>query len=196
MSEPAPVRETPSIEHLFRQHGQVVRAVLLRLVGPCAELEDLEQTTFFEALRSLSRFRGDAKPSTWICGIAAHVAHHHLRAKRVRRHVSLDEFSSDKVQAQREGLDLDRTLDEERARPRLTELLGRIQPKKRDAFVAYVLHERSVPEIAHDMDASQAATRSRIFFARRELQGLIARDPALRDHASRLVRRRPSRKAA
>jgi RNA polymerase sigma-70 factor (ECF subfamily) len=189
MNEPRSVAvEVDAIDQLFRTHGAMVRGLLLRMVGPVADLEDLLQTTFLEGMRSIERYRGDAKPSTWICGIAAHVARHYLRAKRVRRHVTLDlvpdvELGTTSVEER------ERSLDEHRVAARLGLLLERIQPNKRDALLAYVLDDRAVEDIASEMRATQTATRSRMFFARRELRALVAADPELSEHAAGLMRR-------
>src|SRR5262252_352825 len=79
-----------AIERLFRAYAPVVQGVIGRLVGPTPDFEDLVQTTFLEALRNISRFRGEAKLSTWLCQIAVHVSNHHLRSGKVRRHVPLE----------------------------------------------------------------------------------------------------------
>jgi RNA polymerase sigma-70 factor, ECF subfamily len=179
--------DTDAIENLFRQHGAMVRGLLLRMVGPSADLEDLVQTTFLEAMRSMARYRAEAKPSTWICGIAVHVARHHLRAKKVRRHVTIDLVPD--VDLGISDDDRDRDLDEHRVAARLEALLARIQPCKRIALLAYVLDDRPVQEIASAMQATQTATRSRMFFARRELRTLVAADPELAEHAAGLLRR-------
>src|SRR5207237_8001204 len=65
-----------AVEELFRTHVGLVEHVLGRLVGPVMDLEDLTQTVFLEALRSLSRYRGDASFKTWLMSITVHVGQH------------------------------------------------------------------------------------------------------------------------
>src|SRR4051812_4619650 len=79
-----------AVEQLFRAHREMVERMITRLVGPSPDFDDLVQSTFVEVIRNLSRFRGEAKLSTWIGGIAVHVAQHHLRAGKIRRHVPLE----------------------------------------------------------------------------------------------------------
>jgi RNA polymerase sigma-70 factor (ECF subfamily) len=179
-----------AIAQFFRAYAGMVQGVIARLVGPTPDVEDLVQTTFLEALRNLSRFRGEAKLSTWICGIAVHVAHHHLRAGKVRRHVPLELVpESDMRPGASEASDHDHALDERRLAARLHGLLDRIHPKKRIAFLLYVVEERSVEEIAALTGATQTATRSRMFFARRELRRLIAADPELSAFADSFLKK-------
>ena len=173
-----------AVEELFRAYAPVVERVIGRLVGPVADLEDLTQTVFLEALSSLQRFRGEASFKTWLLSIAVHVGHHYLRAGRVRRHVPLDLVPEEAV---RGDADHDRQLDERRLAPELHRVLDRVGPKKRIALLLYVVEGHSIEEVASLMGASQTATRSRIFFARRELRKLLHADPRLRAHVEALL---------
>jgi len=173
-----------SIEELFRTHAALVERVLGRLVGPVADLEDLVQTVFLEAISALSRFRGEASFKTWLLSIAAHVGQHYLRAGRIRRHVPLDLVPEEALRGEP---DHDRQLDDRRLAPELHRLLDRVAPKKRIALLLYVVEGHSVEEVASLMGASQTATRSRIFFARRELRKLLSADPRLSEHVAALL---------
>ena len=73
--DPAAFRE------LFQTHVRAVHRICTRIYGPSADVEDIVQTSFVEAFRSLSDFRGDALFSTWLTRIAVRVA---LRAARQR----------------------------------------------------------------------------------------------------------------
>jgi RNA polymerase sigma-70 factor (ECF subfamily) len=184
-----------AIERLFRAYAPMVQGVISKLVGPTPDFEDLVQTTFAEALGNLSRFRGEAKLSTWLCGIAVHVAQHHLRAGKVRRHVPLELVANDDEPTGPflvETRSADQNIDGRRLSLKLHKLLDRIAPKKRIALLLYVMEERSVQEIAALMKATQTATRSRMFFARRELRKLIASDAELRDLASEIFEKLPA----
>jgi RNA polymerase sigma-70 factor (ECF subfamily) len=179
-----------AIDQLYRTYGGMVEGVIGRLVGPTPDFEDLVQTTFAEALGNLGRFRGEAKLSTWLCGIAVHVAHHHLRAGKVRRHVPLELVAEDRAPALPALVDpsvADQTIDGRRLASRLHAVCDRISPKKRIALLLYVLEDRSVEEIAALMRATQTATRSRMYFARRELRKLIRNDAGLRELAEGLL---------
>lgn len=175
------------IERLFRAYGGMVQGVIGRLVGPTPDFEDLVQTTFLEALANLGRFRGEAKLSTWLCGIAVHVAHHHLRAGKVRRHVPLELVAEQHVERPSAEPAADRLLESRHLATRLHALLDRVGPKKRIALLLYVLEDRSVEEIAALMKATQTATRSRMYFARRELRKLVKADPELRELVAELA---------
>ena len=179
-----------ALERFFRTHGGMVEGVIGRLVGPTPDFEDLVQTTFTEALGNLGRFRGEARLSTWLCGIAVHVAQHHLRAGKVRRHVPLELVGGERAPAPPALVDpggADRTIDGRRLASRLHAALDRISARKRVALMLYVMEDRSVEEIAALMGATQTATRSRMYFARRELRKLIRADAELRELAEGLL---------
>jgi RNA polymerase sigma-70 factor (ECF subfamily) len=176
--------ERAAIEEMFSAHGPTVERVLARLVGPVADLEDLVQTTFLEALAALKRFRGEASFKTWLLSIAIHVGQRYLRAGKIRRHVPLDLVPEATMRRDPEP---DRALDERRLAPELHRLLDRIVPKKRVALLLYIVEGHSIEEVARLMDASTAATRSRVFFARRELRKLLDADPRLSAHVAALL---------
>jgi len=176
-----------AIEELFWTYGPMVGGVIRRLVGRTPDLEDLVQTTFLEALRNIERFRGGAKVSTWLCGIAAHVAHHYIRAGKVRRHTSLEAATEEHRAAAPPALvdasTAEQSVDGRRLASKLHAAVDRMAPKKRTALMLFVMEERSVEEVATLMRATQTATRSRVYFARRALRKAIRRDPALRELA-------------
>ena len=176
--------DASAIEDLFRSYSPVVERVIARLVGPTPDIEDLVQTTFLEGLRVIGRFRGESTLTTWLTGIAVHVAQHHLRAGRVRRHVPL-ELVPEEALGGTSGAD--RSLDERRVAARLHELLDRIPAKQRVALLLYSLEDHSTREVAQLMDATETATRSRIFLARRALRKLIAADRHLSESAQLLL---------
>lgn len=175
-----------ALDRFFREHAARVERVISRVVGPTPDLEDLVQATFIEAIRSFPAYRGEASMASWVTRIAIHVAYHHLR-RGVRRFVSLEVLPQ--VHEERHPAPApDGELDARRVHARLHALLDRIKPKKRVAFVLYAIEGYSVDEIAAYTGASATAVKSRLFFARRELQSLVKADPDLSERAAALLR--------
>ena len=183
--------DAAAITAMFDDNLRTVEKVIGRLVGGTPDFEDLVQNTFAEALRTLPRFRGEASFKTWITSIAVHTAQHHLRSGRLRRHVGLELVPEERVAAPR--IDMEQVLDERKLSGRLHSLLDKISPPKRVALLLFAIDGRSVEEVAALMGASQTATRSRVFFARRELRALIAADPALSEMADTMLGERVER---
>jgi RNA polymerase sigma factor (sigma-70 family) len=71
---------------LFDRHHVAVERFVGRLaLCDAEELADLVQTTFIEVRRSARRFVGGSSVKTWIFGIAANLARHHVRGELRRR---------------------------------------------------------------------------------------------------------------
>jgi RNA polymerase sigma-70 factor (ECF subfamily) len=63
--------DQPAFGELVRRHQSPVRAFLARMTQGDAHLaDDLAQETFLKAWQKLRTFRGDARFSTWLFGIA------------------------------------------------------------------------------------------------------------------------------
>ena len=59
-----------AFEELVTAHQHRVYGVALRMLGNGAEAEDVAQETFLRAYRAIAGFRGEARLSTWLYGIA------------------------------------------------------------------------------------------------------------------------------
>jgi RNA polymerase sigma-70 factor (ECF subfamily) len=161
-----------AMEAVFRAHAEGLARLLTRIVGPSAEVEDLLQDTFAAAIPAFRTFRGEASIKTWLYRIAIHVAHQHLRRPRHRREVELPD--ADLVAREPSS---SMTPEARELAGRLYQHLDALDATKRIALVLYAIEEHSVDEIAALMGAGKAATRSRIFWARRALMRRMRRDP-------------------
>src|SRR5579863_1325344 len=65
--------------HRFRRQ---VAGNLYRVLGDRGDLDDLVQEVFVIAFRGLSRFRGDARLSTWLYRICVNVALGRIRTRK------------------------------------------------------------------------------------------------------------------
>ena len=87
---------------LVEKYQGRVAAAISRVIGFRPEVEDLVQETFWQAYRSLGRFRGEARFSTWLMRIAVNKAIDFQRRRREERcylaadHTPLAEISSRK----------------------------------------------------------------------------------------------------
>ena len=170
-----------ALERFYRAHVDRVTRVIGRLVGPTPDLEDLVQATFIETLRSFARFRGEASLGTWVIRIGVNVARHHLR-RGVRRPAPLELVPD--ADAPTGAAAVDEAFDDQRIAARVHLLLDRLSPPKRIAFLLHVLEGYSVDEVAALTGSGRAATKSRIWWARREVLKLARRDPLLMELAA------------
>jgi RNA polymerase sigma-70 factor, ECF subfamily len=167
-------KDGAAFRELFHSHLEGVHRVVYRLVGPGPDVDDLVQTVFVEAFRSLPTFRGDALFSTWMARIAVRVTMHAVR-RRPPRAASID----DEADVRSTAAGPERTAAAREALAILDGLLGELRPKRRAAFVLHVLEGYAVEEVAAILNASTAAVKVRVHDARRHIERRCRRHPGL-----------------
>lgn len=174
---------------LFRTHHGRVRAMCARLIGASpllasAEVDDAVQVTFLEAWRSLHRFEGRSRFSTWLTRIAIHSCLSTRR--RLARLLSVAEASpSARPQWGEDARAADDVATDRRQQAALAGVLGRLSERKRVVFVLADLEGMTSTEIAAVLDVPDATVRTRLFHARREVAGALRHDPAFAELFSR-----------
>jgi RNA polymerase sigma-70 factor (ECF subfamily) len=82
--------EPEAFNILVRRWERHIYSLTLRMLGRDEEAKDATQETFLSAYRNLSKFRGEAKFSSWIYRIALNICNTKLRS-RMKSTVSLEE---------------------------------------------------------------------------------------------------------
>jgi RNA polymerase sigma-70 factor, ECF subfamily len=126
--------------------------------------DDLAQETFIRAVRTLPRFRGDASARTWLLAIARHACMDELRARgrRRRRDASLV-ASATADTAPDAGEEIG-----------VADLVRRLDPDRRAAFVLTQMLGLSYEETARVCGCPVGTIRSRVARARADLLALLA----------------------
>jgi RNA polymerase sigma-70 factor (ECF subfamily) len=168
--------EAPSVERLLR-----------RMVGPGREVEDLMQDVFVAAIQAFPRFRGQSSVRTWLARIAVTTATDHFRRPLRRQQATLRLVASegDRVESPP-----DEALEQRQVVARLHHHLSRLSPKTRVALLLHIVDARPMAEVAALMDATVAATKTRVFLGRRSLLGWVKSDRALRELLGETTMRR------
>jgi RNA polymerase sigma-70 factor (ECF subfamily) len=148
---------------LHDRHARTVFRFLSALGVPPEDREDACQDVFIAVYRSLDRFRGAARLSTWIYRIAARGAGRAMRRRKMRALLS--------TLLQREPAPpADPDPSERSARLAvLDDLLGRLTPKKRLVLVLFEIEELPVDEIAKVAGCPENTVWSRLHHARTDL---------------------------
>jgi len=81
-------------EELYRRYAKQLLRYLVCLSGDRQLAEELLQETFYQAINSIFRFKGDSKVSTWLYQIARNVYLKHVTKARRRWMTSLDEIEN------------------------------------------------------------------------------------------------------
>lgn len=90
------------MDEIYRKYNNIVLKYLMCQCHDADLAEELTQETFFRALRSIQRFDGSCKMSTWLCQIAKHVFYQELDKRKRHQTVPLEEVMSD-AEASPEG---------------------------------------------------------------------------------------------
>jgi RNA polymerase sigma-70 factor (ECF subfamily) len=162
---------------LYARHRDVVARLVFRMLGPSRDQDDVVQEVFFQVYKSLKDFRGQSKFSTWLHRVTVNVVLMHRRAARSRPTYAEEPHpdATPDDEAVAPDVDADRR---ERVRA-FARILERLPEKKR---VVFILHElEGVPplEIAEIVGAPVLTVRTRLFYARREIEAMLEDEPVL-----------------
>lgn len=124
-----------------------------------AAADDLTQETYLRAFRALPSFEGRASARTWLFGIARRVCADHIRTT-VRRRRLLTQVAANHDAA---------PLADPSGSVGAAELLARLNPGQREAFVLTQVLGLSYEEAAQSLDVPIGTIRSRVARARADL---------------------------
>jgi len=169
--------ETAAFRQLYERHRADVARLVYRMLGNRSDFEDVIQEVFVQVYRSLKDFRGQAKFSTWLHRVTVNVVLMHRRSARSRP-VFADEPPGDGLLRSDDVGPDDDAERRERVRA-FGRLLARLADKKRIVFVLHELEGIAPGEIARIVGAPVLTVRTRLFYARRELEGMLREEPSL-----------------
>jgi RNA polymerase sigma-70 factor (ECF subfamily) len=169
--------DTESFRTLYTRHRGDVARLVYRMLGARNDLEDVIQEVFVQVFKSLKDFRGQSKFSTWLHRVTVNVVLMHRRSARSRP-VYVEETASD-VTPDVETIGPDEDADRRERVRAFGRLLDRLAEKKRVVFVLHELEGISPSEIAEIVGSPVLTVRTRLFYARRELEAMLADEPAL-----------------
>ncbi len=154
------------------RHERMVFALLSRMLGRGAEVEDLAQETFVRAYRAFPSFDldGPAKVSTWLLTIATRLA---LDARKRKR---LDTSELDEQTGGATGSTPEITLERRELGRALADAAARLPDEQRAALVLAELHGLSIAEIAAALDVPENTAKTRLFRAREKMRAELAND--------------------
>jgi RNA polymerase sigma-70 factor (ECF subfamily) len=169
--------DTAAFRELYERHRTDVARLVYRMLGNRSDFEDVIQEVFVQVYRSLKDFRGQAKFSTWLHRVTVNVVLMHRRSARSRP-VFADEPPGDGLLRSDDVRPDDDAERRERVRA-FGRLLARLADKKRIVFVLHELEGIAPGEIARMVGAPVLTVRTRLFYARRELEAMLSEEPSL-----------------
>ena len=154
---------------LYDRYAPVVHRFLAAFGVPTEEREDACQEVFVAVYRSLGRFRGEARLSTWIYRIAARHAARAGRRRRVRKLLStllVREPAPPPAPDPSDRTDRLRMLDD---------MIAKLSEKKRLVLVLFEIEGVPIEEVAKIAGCPENTAWSRLHYARAVLTAMAKR---------------------
>lgn len=160
-----------AFEELVRRTHAEVFNLARRLVSDPDDARDVVQDAYLRAFKSIHRFRGDARFSTWMHRITANCAATHLGKRRRYRHDELDEEVT--VTDLNPDRDPEARADAALLRERVEAAIAELPPRLRAVVVLRDIYDFNHAEIAEELGISESAAKVRLHRARRKLRGQV-----------------------
>jgi RNA polymerase sigma-70 factor (ECF subfamily) len=153
---------------LYARHNVRVYRFILRMVRDTTTAEDIVSQVFLDVWRTAGQFEGRAQVSTWLLSIARFKA---LTALRQRRH---EDIEQDDVLEIADGADTPETsLDRSKTSAILRACVAKLSAAHREIINLVYYHEKSVEEAGQIIGIPQSTVKTRMFYARKQLAGLL-----------------------
>jgi RNA polymerase sigma-70 factor, ECF subfamily len=170
-----------AFEQVVRSYGGRLLAVARRIVNSEEDARDVVQDAFLNAFRSLDRFEGQAKLSTWLHRIVVNAALMKLRTRKRKPEQSIETFlpsflddghHEERFQSWDEPVDklMERAENRELVRKRIDEL----PESYRTVLVLRDIEGLDTEETANVLGLSVNATKIRLHRARQALRTMLA----------------------
>jgi RNA polymerase sigma-70 factor (ECF subfamily) len=172
--------EFEAFHDLIRPYERTVFLVALSLLKNEADAEEVAQEAFLKVFQNLSKFRSEAKFSTWMVQITINEAKAKLRKSRRHLHDSLDELNQNN-----EGQYIpnefsdwreipSEALERRELREALKNGLNSLAHIYRTVLILRDVLQYSVAEAAESLGVSESVVKTRLFRARMQMRDALA----------------------
>lgn len=176
--------KTRAFDELIRRHSRKLNGMLIQMLNSEADAYDVAQESFLKAFHSLRYFKGNSSFYTWLYSIALNQARNFLRKrKRERNGYSIDDTENgDPLEKDAEladkGLEGDpvRRAHNTDLRKKLAHAIAQLSPAHQEVVNLCDIQGLSYPEIAKIINISEGTLRSRLHYAHKQLQGILAEE--------------------
>ena len=166
-------------DDLVRRYQERIYSTLYHMTANHEDANDLAQEAFIKAFQALKSFKGGSSFYTWVYRIAVNKTINFLKQRKNKTHLSLDDID---FQAEHDP-DLVALISEKTPRREIN--LAELQEKLNVAMQKLSEHHRLVvtlhdvqglshEEIAEIMGCNIGTVRSRLFYARQQLQAYLS----------------------
>ncbi len=151
------------MEKYYRENGRKVFLYLMTLCGNADTAEELTQETFYRALRSLKKYKGESSVYTWLCSIARNCWLEELRKRTRHKGEELSELTEDNA------LRPDERAESEDSRIRLLKRIHSLPETEKELILLRASQELSFREIGEIFGKSENWARVTYYRAKQKL---------------------------
>jgi RNA polymerase sigma-70 factor (ECF subfamily) len=166
-------------DELVKRYQERIYATIYHMTSNHEDANDLAQDAFIKAFSALKSFKGGSTFYTWLYRIAVNKTINFLKQRKNKYHLSLNDLDfnaendpdlvaliSHKTPQRDAGLS--------ELQKKLNEALLKLSEPHRMVVVLHDVQGQSHDEIAEIMGCNIGTVRSRLFYARQQLQGYLA----------------------
>jgi RNA polymerase sigma-70 factor, ECF subfamily len=166
-------------DDLVRRYQERVYATVYHMTSNHEDANDLAQEAFIKAYQALKSFKGGSSFYTWVYRIAVNKTINFLKQRKNRTHLSLDDLD---FNAEHDP-DLVALISERTPRreinlaelhEKLNEAMQKLSEPHRLVVTLHDVQGLSHEEIAEIMECNIGTVRSRLFYARQQLQAHLS----------------------
>jgi len=167
--------DVAAFDELVIKYRERIYSVVYNLISNKEDASDLSQEAFIKAFRSIARFKGKSSFFTWLYRIAVNTSLSHLKKNRHRRFLSYENIaeetgSSDILEVLAAKTSTEKPTLIKELQHKLNEALQTLSVKHRTVIVLFEIDKLSHQEIAEIMNCSVGTVRSRLHYAKKQLQ--------------------------
>lgn len=182
-------REEGAFELLVRENGARLLAVCRRFLRSEEDARDALQDAFVSAFRSLDRFEGGSRLSTWLHRICVNACLMKLRSRRRRPEEAIEDLLPKFLEDGHAAVpsapwedSVEALLERAETRALVRSAIDRLPESYRTVLLLRDIEELDTEETARVLEVSSNAVKIRLHRARQALRELL--DPALRGRVS------------
>ncbi|KXU37158.1 RNA polymerase subunit sigma-24 [Cephaloticoccus capnophilus] len=168
--------EVEAFDELILRYRGRVYGMVYNMTSNREDAADLTQDAFIKAFQSINRFQGQSSFFTWLYRIAVNATLSHLRKHRLRTFFSLEKVdendrpSAEVIEALTDHSGAERGTLVKELQERLNEAMQKLSIKHRTVVTLFEIDGLSHQEIAEIMNCSVGTVRSRLHYAKQQLQ--------------------------
>jgi RNA polymerase sigma-70 factor (ECF subfamily) len=168
-----------SYDELIRRYQERIYATIYHMTSNHEDANDLAQETFIKAFQALKSFKGDSSFFTWVYRIAVNKTINFLKQRKNKTHMSLNDLDFNaEHDPELVALVSDKTPRRDVNLIELQEKLnGAMQKLSEIHRLVVTLHDvqgLSHEDISKIMGCNTGTVRSRLFYARQQLQAYLS----------------------